>query len=194
MESSQHGQSITELLVVVAIIGIMAGIAVPAISSLATDVALKQAMMRVLTLMMITREEAVALERHCAIRFQNVDGTWLATVYEDGDGDGVLTGDIMQGIDRKVHGPEILFTPAGAAAPGFINGGVRATDGTWIEQNANPVRYGTSLLCSFGPSGSASPGSIYLRSGAREALVRTSDSGDWIRVLYYDGSLQQWSF
>ncbi|MBV8517449.1 MAG: prepilin-type N-terminal cleavage/methylation domain-containing protein [Acidobacteria bacterium] len=194
MENSQNGQTLAELIVAVAIAGMLAGVVVPAFASLASEAALKQSVSRVTTLMTMTREHAMALQTHCAVRFQNIDGTWLAGVYEDGDGDGVLVADIAQGIDRKVRGPEVLFAPHQGALPGFIRGGVRGTDGTWIAADENAVRYGTSLLCSFGPNGSASPGSLYLHSGDREALVRTSDSGDWIRILYYDALRQQWSF
>ena len=52
--------------------------------------------------------EAIQRSRHVALRFSTADARFAFAVYEDGNGNGVLSADIQRGVDRVIRGPERL--------------------------------------------------------------------------------------
>src|SRR3954467_5978212 len=55
-----------------------------------------------------SRMDAIQRSRHVAMRFANAQLKYAFTIYEDGNGNGVLSTDIQRGIDRPIRGPEHL--------------------------------------------------------------------------------------
>ncbi|HEV7240823.1 MAG TPA: GspH/FimT family pseudopilin [Thermoanaerobaculia bacterium] len=190
----ESGQSLIELVVVVAIVGTLAGTAIPALNKAMSRAALRSAAGRVQLLLRLTQEEAMALNCKRGIRFAHVDNRWTWAVYADGDNDGVLNADIASGVDPIVAGPEDVGLFRGMASIGIPPEGVlHPDDGTWMTAEMSPVRFNASSICSFAPDGSSTPGSVYLSStGGEAALVRSSGDGGRIRVMFYDRWAKKW--
>jgi prepilin-type N-terminal cleavage/methylation domain-containing protein len=193
--SNQRGYTLAEMLVTVAIIGLFTTISLASLTDILWRAALRGAVVRIRGVMSMTQEDAVALKRNRAIKFlRDADGGWSYAVYTDGDNDGVLNEDIAKGIDRLVQGPDLLVAPRALATIGIPARGLPDPDGgARIPASASPVQFGRSLLCSFSPDGSSTPGSIYLRTVAGDAaVVRCSGEGGRVSVLLLNRLLRIW--
>jgi len=191
----QRGYSTMELAVSLAIFGIVAGIAVPAIVSLTQRAALRVGIARVYDLLRLTKEQAVSLAANRGIKFfRDEDGSWSYAVYDDGDGDGVLNADIESGVDPLVDGPEVLLPATGAATIGIPPDGVPDPDGgRRILPVAAPIQFNRSTICSFAMDGSSTPGSIYLRTVSGDAaVIRASGDGGRLTILLLAKGSSRW--
>ncbi len=178
-----HGFSLLELLVVVAIAGIVMGLAIPAM--LATlDRSRGSAAARYLAARMATlRAQAVNRARNVALRFEADERGVRFAVYVDGNGNGVRIADIDSGIDELLEADvhlSNLFPGVVIAAPAEREG----LDG---------VRLGGSSLLSFTPSGTSTSGSIYLRGrDGTQWMVRVLGATARARVLRYVEASGEW--
>ena len=182
----QRGHSLIELVVSMAIFGLVAGIALPAIGNLTRRAALRGAVARVYGILKLTREQAISLAGNRAVKFhRDSDGGWSYAVYDDGDGDGVLNSDIEAGIDPLVDGPEVLLSPRGMSTIGIAPEGVPDPDGgPDILAETAPIQFGRSTICSFAMDGSGTPGSIYIRTVSGDsAVIRNSGDGGRLTIL-----------
>lgn len=121
--------------------------------------------------------------------------TW--TLHRDGDGDGVRSRDVERGIDPVVPAPgagmhrEARF--AQGIVPGFPPGPLpRDPSGRQLTRRHDPIRFNRSDLASFGPLGTATPGSLYLTDGRGLAVVRITGRTGRVRVMTYDAKEGAW--
>jgi hypothetical protein len=72
--------------------------------------------------------------------------------------------------------------------------GVSAVDSTEsLEAGSDPIRLGSSDILSFGPVGTATAGTLYLRGRTREQYaVRVLGVTGRVRVLRFDFASRQW--
>jgi prepilin-type N-terminal cleavage/methylation domain-containing protein len=191
-----HGYSLVELIVSLAIMGFIALVALPALGNLLRKTALRAAIERIHSLMLLTQEEAVALQKKRAIKFIREDGrAWSCAIYDDGDGDGVRNDDIAKGTDPLARGPESLISPNALATIAIDPDGLPDPDGGRIPPESSPVRFNRSSLCSFAPDGSCTPGSVYLHAiGGGSAVVRCSGDGGCLTILVIDKGEKKWRF
>jgi prepilin-type N-terminal cleavage/methylation domain-containing protein len=193
--SSQRGYTLIEMIVTVAIIGLFTTISLSSLCNILWRATLRGAVVRIVGIMAMTREDAVAMKRSRAVKFlRHADGGWSYAIYEDGDNDGVLNEDISKGIDRLQQGPDLLVAPRAMATIGIPTGGLPDPDGgRRITPDASPVQFNRSLLCSFAADGSGTPGSIYLRTVAGDAaVVRCSGAGGRVSVLVLNRLMRIW--
>jgi len=189
---SRRGNTLLELLVALAILGMLVGIVLPDAAHSIRRAALRHGAVGLRELLTISRVRAQLLGRSEGIRFSQRGGVWYYTIYEDGDGDGIHTGDITAGTDRLIEGPEPLNRPGETARVGFPEQGVNDPDtGQPFAAGDLPVQFNRTALCSFAPDGTATPGSIYISAGPDSAAVRCSDSG-YVDVRFYDGASRSW--
>ncbi|HEX7705859.1 MAG TPA: GspH/FimT family pseudopilin [Thermoanaerobaculia bacterium] len=183
---SQSGKSLVELLVGVAVAAMFITISTSAIEATNQGVQLATSVSELRSVFQQVRALALARDRYVAIRFRPEGSHWSWTIYEDGDGDGVRNDDIARGTDRRIDGPRrFQFASAAIAIP---EGNVPdpTAPGQYLA-NRLPVRFGTSMLCSFSPSGEASNGSIVLAKGKQVIVIRVQAQSARINVLRWDG-------
>ena len=185
----QQGQSLVELLIVIAILGMVVVVSHDAIDTARRRAALTAAVSEVRATIVYVRTIAIARDRHVAMRFtKEDDGRWTWSVYEDGDGDGVRNDDIQKSVDKRIiarrgiqHAPARIGVPD-KPVPDPMNGSTL--------QTRPPVRYGSSMLCSFSRHGEVTNGSLVLTDGEHAAIVRTYGTTGRISVLRWNG--KQW--
>ena len=182
----QCGQTLLELMVVLAIIGMFSMIGI-----YAADVGMRQASLlggtsELRAVFHEARMLAVARDRNVAIKFRDVGETWTWTVYEDGDGDGVLNDDIQKKIDRPLgrprrfdHSPAVIGVPPYDVPDPLKPGALLASRAA--------VRFGNSTLCSFSRHGEATNGSVALTDGTRATIIRVHGTTGRIDVFRWDG-------
>jgi prepilin-type N-terminal cleavage/methylation domain-containing protein len=189
---SERGNTILELLVAVAILGMVVGIALPDGARAIRHAAVRQAAESIRELLNISRVRAQLLTRSEGVKFTQRDGIWYYTIYVDGDGDGIHSDDIAAGTDHLVEGPTALNRRGEMATVGFPVQGLEDPDtGYPFAPGDLPVQFNSTSLCSFSPEGNSTPGTIYLSAGSDAAAVRCSNAG-YINVQFYDGASRSW--
>jgi prepilin-type N-terminal cleavage/methylation domain-containing protein len=185
-DRKQRGQTLTELLVAVAVIGLFMGISASPLEQARKRTALAAGTAELRAVFQQTRIMAITRDRNVALKFRSDADGWAWSVYEDGDGDGVRTDDITRGVDRQLgtahrfeHAPVRIGLPR-LPLPDPYNPG-HALD------TRSPVRFGTSTICSFTRVGDATNGSLVITDGERTVLLRTYGEGARISVLLWNG-------
>ncbi|MBI2215569.1 MAG: prepilin-type N-terminal cleavage/methylation domain-containing protein [Acidobacteria bacterium] len=169
---SARGVSLVELLTVIAIVGLMLAISIPSLNDISKKRELRAASAELRSIFRRVRSRAVARNSNSAVKFRRIGGVWHYGFIDDGDGDGVMNDDIASGVDPVVAPFREVFGSTGKVRIGLPDVPVRdAESGGIVTPDASPVRFNRSTLCSFSPTGSATPGSIYLTDGAHGAAA-----------------------
>ncbi|MEO8216504.1 MAG: prepilin-type N-terminal cleavage/methylation domain-containing protein [Acidobacteriota bacterium] len=194
MRNRQAGYSLVEILSVVAIIGTLSVIAMPAFFNLRKQQAVNAATSEIRGILHRVRSRAIARGSNSAVKFVVLGGTWHYAIYDDGDGDGVRNADITSGVDRLVAPPQPVLHAIGFARIGIPVRGVKDVDSaTILHSTDSPVRFGVSTLCSFSSMGSGTPGSVFLTDGdERGTIVRVFGASGRIRVMRFNRGTNQW--
>jgi hypothetical protein len=186
----QAGATLVDLVVALAITGILGGLSVPMVSQAIDAGRIRQAAGLVSSRLRLARAQAAAATRVTGVAFNRVDGRWMFEVCEDRNGNGIRRTEIQSGIDVCLDGPhdlEALFPGVRVAA----DASVRGPDGE--GGSGDPVRFGSANLASFSPAGTCTAGSLWLRSAnGSQFMVRVAGVTGRVRVLRYDASLGQW--
>ena len=144
--SRRNGYTLIELLIVVAIIGMIVGVTVPNFMSMRRRMAVRAAAGELRSVFHLVRMRAIARGVNTGVKFLMQDGTWHFATYEDGDGDGVRNDDIKKGVDRLVARPRVLFAHSRIVTIGMPDFPFKDPDGDKVK---SPVTFNQSSLCSF---------------------------------------------
>jgi hypothetical protein len=182
----ESGYSLAEMLVAVGLCLVAAAVAVPALRAYAVEAGVLAAGRAFRAEFRKAQSMAVRANVQTAIRFEPGPEARYS-VYADGDGDGVLSADILSGVDRRVAGP----APLAAGAPGVrvgINPGVPAPPPeSGLLDPSDPIRFGPADMLSFSPVGTATPGTFYLAGEGAQAAVRVTGGSARVRLLICRG-------
>lgn len=193
-----QGFTLVDLLVALTILAILAVLTVPPLTRASEQMRLRMAASEASRIFFLARSYAVRHSAHVGVKFrpgeEAADTTW--TLYVDGDGDGVRTADVVAGLDPPVpapggdqrrparfHGVRLGFPPGPLP---------RDPGGHRLTRRDDPVRFNRSDIASFGPLGTATPGSLYLTDGRNLAAVRVTGRSGHIRTLIYDAEAAAW--
>jgi len=160
-QMDERGFSLPETLVVSALMGIMALVAMGS-----TERLLEQSSTRALNqvirgLVGQAACRAAMARTYVAIAFEEGEGGANARLYEDGDCDGVTREDIGRGMDRPLGAP--VFLHEGRAYLGLPSAVKTDPAGNPLT-GQDPIRFGRGSILSFSPTGTSTPGSLYLRA------------------------------
>lgn len=190
----RNGFSLIEVLVVIAIIGLTAGIATPHAQSLRRRAAVRVASMEIRAVFRAARMRAIARHAYTGVKFTRARGAWDLAIYDDGDRDGVRSDDIAAGTDRIVTAPRPVCRDPQLASVGLSSSVAVDPDGDAVKAGASPVQFGRSSICSFSPFGESTSGTIYLSdSGGQAWAVRVFGGSARVRLLRYDAVRRRWS-
>ncbi len=189
-----RGLTLLELIVVLALVGLLAGAALPALSHLLRKTVMDAATTDVALVFTLARDRAIRSGRMTGVKWFSKGGDVVLTVYEDENGNGVLTADIRAGIDRLVAGPYWMRGKYPHVTFSFLpNFQGLDPSGNPIGDLKDPIRFGRSDICSFAPDGNASPGSVYLADGVeRQSVVRVSPANGRIQVFDWQPAKKKW--
>jgi type II secretory pathway pseudopilin PulG len=186
-----------EALVSLFLLGLLTLVAVPAIGDSVQRFRLRDASRHILTMMRQARMMAAVRGRFTALRFVRASGEIVYSLFEDGDGDGVLESDIRSGRDREISVRE----PLSARFPGVQ---VRILSRQkiskippargFLENLDDPVKFGNSDLISFSPLGSSSSGTLYISSGDSDMVaIKLFGPTGRTQTWRYDDSTDTWT-
>lgn len=193
MRQASRGYSLAELLTVVAILGITVLVAVPAFGSLRRRSAVRVASYELRSVFHEARSRAIARHANVGVRFINVEGTWMLAIFDDGDGDGVKSDDILLGVDPVWSLPRHVLPESNLAQIGLLDETIKDPDGDKLPPTKSPVQFGRTQICSFSPMGESTPGTIYLTDRAGELYaVRVYGATAKMRIVRYDAARRKW--
>ena len=188
--SRRNGYTLMELLIILAIIGLILGVAFPNFFKMQRRMALRAAAAELRGVFHLVRMRAIANGVNTGVKFVLLDGVWQFATYQDGDRDGVRNDDIKKGIDWMVAKPRIVFSQSQIVTIGFPGFPFKDPDGDTVK---SPVTFNQTALCSFSPRGEATPGSIYITDNDGELwCVRVYGATAKIRSLRYDRDKKRW--
>jgi prepilin-type N-terminal cleavage/methylation domain-containing protein len=186
--SPDSGYTITELLTVIAIIGMFSAIAMPGWLTLQRHAAVRAAAEELQSVFRGARARSIASGRNVGVRFTKSGSDWMYALYDDRNGNGIKTAEINSGVDKLIARPKRVLNVvryANIAAPSKT---ITDPDGDPLKPGDSPVQFGSTAICSFSPIGGATPGTIYLTDGNGEIwCARVYGTSAKVRLLRYLG-------
>ncbi|HEX6159238.1 MAG TPA: GspH/FimT family protein, partial [Thermoanaerobaculia bacterium] len=168
-------------------------VAVPAFGSLRRRSAVRVASYELRSVFHEARSRAIARHANVGVRFINVEGTWMLAIFDDGDGDGVKSDDILRGVDPVWSLPRHVLPESNLAQIGLLDETIKDPDGDKLPPTKSPVQFGRTQICSFSPMGESTPGTIYLTDRAGELYaVRVYGATAKMRIVRYDAARRKW--
>ena len=187
------GYSLSELLTVIAIIGLVVSIAVPQLGAMSRRAALRAAAGELRSIFHLARMRAISRAANCGVKFVLRGGEWQYAIYDDGDGDGIRNDDITRGVDRCVEAARPALRETRAVTIGLLDRTVTDPDGDRLAPSDAPVQFGRSTICSFSKYGESTAGTLYLTDRNRDLFaVRVYGASAKIRTLRYDINRDRW--
>ncbi len=185
--------SLIELVFALGLAATLSGIAIPEVLAAVDDLRAAGAARYIAAHLQRARMDAIKRNGATALRFEIVGGHYSFTPYLDGNGNGVLSREILSGIDAPLRPAERLIDQFPgvdlAAVPGLP-----PVDPSGVPPGADPVRLGAGNLATFTPIGTATSGSLYVR-GRRNAqyVVRILGETGRTRVLRFNHTSRTWT-
>jgi len=197
MRRDERGFQLLELMVALAVGALLLSMVAPPVMRLSGELRLRLAAEEVVAAMRIARSTAVLRCANVALKFRpRADGRSTWALYRDGDGDGVVTKDIEKGVDPQIAPPVRLEQIGDRVRFGFPPGRPARDPGNpraRLRYGDDPIRFNASDLASFGPLGTATPGSVYLTDGTSLlAAVRVTGRTGRVKVIVYDFDEEVW--
>ena len=190
LTAGTDGASLIELLVVLTVGATTAGIAIPATTTSIDGMRVRHAAEYLASRLRLARQQAAAQGAEVALVFDLQDGRWTFRVCVDRNANGVLRTDLQRSKDTCIDGPcdlQALFPGTAVASDSSL------PDPDGGKGSSDAIRLGRSNMASFSPAGSASAGSVYLRSahGVQFAVRVTSATGR-VRIIRFDTGTRGW--
>jgi len=190
----QRGLTLLEVLTVLAIIGIVAIASAPAFANYRRNASMRAEVAELRGILRAVRSRAIMRSTHAGVKFTRAGSVWTYSLYDDGNSNGIRTADITSGADRRYAGPSMLMPQYNIAGIALLSTPIRDPDGDPLLPTASAVQFGSSTICSFSPTGSATSGTIYITDGAGKlCALRVYGASGRVRVLRYDAASRRWS-
>jgi hypothetical protein len=175
-----RGYSLVEAVVMLFLTGLLSLVGVGSFTRLAAQSSTRSLAQVVRSLVMEASTRAVSGRSYVGIVFERGAAGATASIVEDGDWDGVTHEDMARGTDRPLGSP--IYLKEGHAYLGLPEA-VRTDPSGAPIRDGDPVRFGRGDILSFSPTGTSTPGSLYLRDvRGREAWA--------FRVAGLDGRIR----
>lgn len=189
--------TLIDLMVAMAVLGVLAALATPPLQRMHDGLELRLAAEEVAGVMRQARQHAVMHNVHVGVKFTTDEETGFVFMhlYRDGDGDGVRNHDIDSGDDEPMSVPQPLTHVGRRVHFGFPDGPMpRKVSGYGtLTGRDDPIRFNQSDIASFGPMGTATPGTLYLTDGSlRVAAVRISSRNGRLKIYLWNRNTGVW--
>ena len=184
------GYSLIELLLVVALATVLAGIAVPMTRGAVEEVRAAGAARHLAAVVADARLDSIRRSSSVGLRFERVDEDYRFRAYLDGNGNGLRTAEIASGMDRPLARAERLSDEFPGVALGLLPG-IPDLDGSSASRDG--VRIGTSRILSVSPDGSCTGGTLYIRGVRSQYAVRILGATGRARLFRYDRGAGRWT-
>jgi prepilin-type N-terminal cleavage/methylation domain-containing protein len=148
----------------------------------------------VIRLVEICRWKALNEQAYAGISFQRTAGCFYASLYLDGNGNGIRTIDMEQGTDRRFQGPVRLKRSSADIEAGILDSNVPQIPPRtgFLGDKQDPVKFGRSDIISFSPYGDSSSGTLYLACHSQKQMFAIVVYGTTARVSLWKYRNLKW--
>jgi len=185
-----HGLSLLEVVLVLALVVALAGLAAPVTAHAIDAGRARHAAGFLASRFRLARHTAVMRATTTGLVFDQIGDRWTFRVCVDGNGNGLRRSDVAAREDECPEGPydpEAMFPGMSVAVDPSV------PDPGGGPGNTDPVRFGRGELASFSPDGTATAGTLYLRSGqGRQYAIRVGNVTGRTRILRFDPGTRRW--
>ncbi len=187
---SEDGTSMVEVLIVAGLLAALAAISIPISASAIDATRARHAAGLVAGKFRAARHHAVMRGASVGVVFDEVDGAWVFRLCADGNRNGVRRTEIATLVDPCFEGPIRLSHQVAETAiavdPALVGPGGE-------PGSPDPVRFGSSDLVSFSPTGTATGGTVFIRSARNvHYAIRVAGATARSRVLFHDAPAGLW--
>jgi type II secretory pathway pseudopilin PulG len=183
------GVSLIEVTIVMALMVLVTTISAPLMASSIDAGRGRQAAQYLAAQCRSARMSAIASSAATGLVFDKVGARWRWQRCTDGNGNGIRRADITRGRDACDPAVDLAELFAGVSIA--VDASLPDPDGG--PGSSDPVRFGASDLASFTPAGTATAGTVFLRtSGGVQFAVRVAGVTARTRVLRYESGRRQW--
>lgn len=190
LAASDAGLSFVEVLVVLVLVSALAAASLPGARALIDASQARHAAAFIASRLRSAKQHAVFQTAAEGLVFDLQGDRWTFRVCRDGNGNGLRRKELSAGPDWCVEGPHALqdLFPEVQVA---VDGSLRGPGGE--PGNDDPVRFGRSDIASFTPAGTATAGSLYLRSAMGvQYAVRVAGINGRTRIFRFDSGTGRW--
>jgi type II secretory pathway pseudopilin PulG len=186
-----HGLTLLELLFALAIGVTLAGISVPVATVSLDYIRTASAARYMAGRLMSIRMEAIRRSTAVALRFEPSGADYVYAAFEDRNGNGVRSADILAGIDRRISEYERVGHKFGGVRFALLPG-TPDVDGV-VTASEDGVRIAVSRILTMTPEGSCTAGTLYLAGRRGQYAVRALGATGRTRVLQFDPGARTWT-
>ena len=193
MTHEASGHTLVELLIVTALVCVVAAIGLPRLRAGLDDAKTRTAAFYVSSRFALARTLSAQRNANVAFRFEPADSGFRVRAIVDTNGNGVRSAEIQSGIDVPILPDERLDHLFSGVQYGFVPG-ARLIDGTSVSPGDDPIRFGRSDMLTFSPSGTATSGTVYIRSrrtNSQFAITVLGATGR-TRITRFDAANRRW--
>jgi type II secretory pathway pseudopilin PulG len=190
MRNPENGTTFVEVLFALTVMVTAAAMSVPLVGGAMDEARTAMAARYVAGRIGSTRLDAVRRSSAVALTFEPSPGDYAFAIVGDGNGNGVRSAEIRQGIDRPLGPLERL----GEKFPGVrfeLAPGVPDADGR-AGTGPDGVRIGTARILTMSSDGSATSGTLYIRGRRGQYAVRVLGATGRTRILEYRPGNRSW--
>ena len=183
--------SLIELVFVLGVAATLAAASLPQLAASVDEFRAAGAARYVAARLQQARVRAIARNRDTALRIAHDARGYVVSVVEDGNRNGVLARDVMDGVDTAIGPAEHLVDQFPGVDFGAI-GGIPGAEGS-TAPGSDPIRLGVADSVTFTATGTATSGSLYVR-GQRsiQYVVRIYGETGRTRILRYNPRTRTW--
>jgi len=183
--------SLIELVFVLGVAATLAAASLPQLAASVHEFRAAGAARYVAARLQQARVRAITRNRETALRITRDARGYVVSVVEDGNRNGVLAADILDGTDTPVGPQEHLVDQFPGVDFGAISG-IPGAEGS-TAPGSDPIRLGAADSVTFTPMGTATAGSLYLRGepGIQYVLRVYGETGR-TRILRYNPRTRTW--
>ena len=183
--------SLIELVFVLGVAATLAAASLPQLAASVDEFRAAGAARYVAARLQQARVRAIARNRDTALRIAHDARGYVVSVVEDGNRNGVLARDVMDGVDTAIGPAEHLVDQFPGVDFGAI-GGIPGAEGS-TAPGSDPIRLGLADSVTFTATGTATSGSLYVR-GQRtiQYVVRIYGETGRTRILRYNPRTRTW--
>ena len=187
-----HGYSLLELVFALGLIVTLTGVTTAKVLAGLDDFRTAGAVRYVSGRIQRARMDAVSRNVNTGMRVVRAGSSYGFGIYADGNGDGVRTRDIQDGIDKPIQQEERLADQFPGVDFGALPG-LPAPDASGTAPGSDPIRLGVSDMAAFTPLGASTPGSLYILGprGAQYVIRIFGETGK-TRILKFNSRTWLW--
>jgi type II secretory pathway pseudopilin PulG len=187
-----NGYSLLELLLVMGLATTMGAVAAGEVLSGMDSLRTVGAVRYMAARLQRTRMDAVSRGVNTAMRVTPLGVSYTFSIYADGNGDGVRSQDILNGVDKRLYPSEQINQQFPGIAFATLPG-LPAVDTSSLPPGSDPIKLGTSNMASFTPLGSSTAGSLYVLGPHRaQYVIRIFGDTGKIRILKFNERARTW--